>query len=395
MDPQLGLRPPPSLLLAAQPLNLMSNCSTPPPETTGHLFWLDWLRFLAAFMVVAIHARGGNWVEWGRLAEASQTKVVAVFFALTRAGTECVLVFFVLSGFLVGGKLIERVTDGSFRMRDYAIDRISRLWVPLVPALVWSAIVAYWVGKPVSWVGFGGNLLGLQVVWFRSFAENIPLWSLAYEIWFYILGGAAALWALSGTRGRIASGFAIAVAFAVFTRLGAEFLFAWLLGALTYWLCSQPRQWSLALMGCVLIGLGYLNSQLRTATVSVDTSSWLRYMPPGEVATVVLSLGMALVLPYVVQLQPRTQLGMRINEMGTKLAAFSYTLYLTHYPLLYVWEHYMPERHGAIDFSSCCLYLLRIASCLLLAWLLYLPFERNTSWVRRQMKRAWSAEIVN
>ena len=31
----------------------------------------------------------------------------AVFFALTRAGTECVLVFFVLSGFLVGGKVIE------------------------------------------------------------------------------------------------------------------------------------------------------------------------------------------------------------------------------------------------------------------------------------------------
>ena len=255
--------------------------------------------------------------------------------------------------------------------------------------------MAYWVGKPVSWVGFGGNLLGLQVVWFRSFADNIPLWSLAYEIWFYILAGAAAFWTLSGRRGRIASSFAIAVAFAVFTRLGAEFLFAWLLGAMTYWLCRQPRQWSLALTGCVLIGLGYLNSQLRTATVSVDMSSWLRFMPPAEVATVVLSLGMALVLPYVTQLRPRTQRGMAINEMGTRLAAFSYTLYLTHYSLLYVWEYYLPERHSSIDIPNSALYLLRIASCLLLSWLLYLPFERNTSWVRKQMKRVWSAKSVD
>ena len=72
----------------------------------GHLYWLDWLRFTAALMVVAIHSRGGTWVEWGRLTEASQTKLVAIFFAITRTGSESVLVFFVLSGFLVGGKVI-------------------------------------------------------------------------------------------------------------------------------------------------------------------------------------------------------------------------------------------------------------------------------------------------
>lgn len=33
-------------------------------QNRGHLYWLDWLRFVAAFMVVAIHARGNTWVEW-------------------------------------------------------------------------------------------------------------------------------------------------------------------------------------------------------------------------------------------------------------------------------------------------------------------------------------------
>lgn len=193
---------------------------------SGHLYWLDWLRFAAALMVVAIHARGASWVEWGRLAEASQTRLAAAFFALTRAGTEWVLVFFVLSGFLVGGKVIERVGGGTFSLHDYAVDRISRIWLPLIPALLWSAIVAYWVDKPVSWVGFGGNLLGLQLVFFRTFAENIPLWSLAYEIWFYFLAGAAAVWVMSGTRARSLAFLALGLGFTVFTRLKCEFLFA-------------------------------------------------------------------------------------------------------------------------------------------------------------------------
>lgn len=352
-----------------------------------HLYWLDWLRFIAAFLVVAIHARGANWVEWSRLVEASQTKPVAIFFALTRAGTECVLVFFVLSGFLVGGKLIERVAGGTFDLRSYTIDRISRIWVPLVPALIWSGLVAYWVGKTVSWRIFGGNLLGLQVVLFPSFGENIPLWSLAYEIWFYILAGAAALWIMAASRGRIWAGFALAVAFAVFTRLGVEFLFAWLMGAMTYWLCKHPRKLALASIGCGLICFGFINSQLRTATVSVDTSSWLRFMPTAEVATIILGLGMALVLPFLIQLKPQSELGRRVDRLGGRLAAFSYTLYLTHYPALYVWEHYLPERHAVIDFGSCGLYGLRIVSCVLLAWLLYLPFEKQTERVRRFMKK--------
>lgn len=142
--------------------------------------------------------------------------------------------FLVLSRFLVGAKLIKRLADGNFLMCDYAIDRISRLWVPLVPAKVWSSIVTYWVGNPVSWVGFGGNLLVLAGSLCGYFAKNIPLWSLAYEIWYYILAGCAAAIVVSGTRGRIISGFVITLAFAVFTRLGAEFLFAWLLVALIY-----------------------------------------------------------------------------------------------------------------------------------------------------------------
>jgi peptidoglycan/LPS O-acetylase OafA/YrhL len=319
---------------------------------------------------------------------------VAIFFALTRAGTEWVLVFFVLSGFLVGGKVIERLGAGTFDLSSYVIDRVTRIWTPLIPALVWSAVVAFWVGKPVSWIGFGGNLLGLQVSLFRCFAENIPLWSLAYEIWFYLLAACVAACILGGTRSRIGASFGLAVAFAVFTKLGVVFLFAWLLGAATYWLCNRPRLPLLAAVGVAFMAAGYIFSQLTSATVSVDTSAWARYTPSGDVATLILSMGMALLLPCLAQLKPNSRLGKSFNALGGKLAAFSYTLYLTHYPALYVWEHYLPERHGVIDMVSVGLYLARVASCIAFAWLCYLPFEKQTGRLRKLLSSACSARVV-
>ena len=63
---------------------------------------------------------------------------------------------------MVGGKVLERVANGVFDLRAYAIDRFSRIWVPLVPALFFTAGVALFWGRPVSSFDFIGNLLGLQ-----------------------------------------------------------------------------------------------------------------------------------------------------------------------------------------------------------------------------------------
>jgi len=368
----------------------MNHSNAPSPSASqssqGHLYWLDWLRFAAALMVVAIHSRGGTWVEWGRLAPVSQTNLVAIFFALTRAGTEWVLVFFVLSGFLVGGKMIERLTAGTFDLHSYAIDRFSRIWTPLVPALIWSAIVGLWLGKPVSWYDLGGNLLGLQGGVFPNFADNHPLWSLGYEVWFYVLAGSVAVWLTAGTRGRIGAGLALTVSFAVFATMKSCFLFAWIIGASTYWLSSRPRVPLLATAGGLLAAMGYLFSQVHSQSVSVNTSRWLCYVPSNQLATLILALGIALLLPFLTQIKPKFKLGESINALGGKLAAFSYTIYLTHYPALYVWEHYFPERHTAIDGISILWYLLRITSCVAFGWLCYLPFEKQTGRLRQWLR---------
>ena len=77
-----------------------------------HYAWLDWLRFGAAFAVLLCHARGGTWMDYGSLDAGSKNLIAAMFFAVTRPNLEPVVVFFVLSGFLVGGVSLARSRQG-------------------------------------------------------------------------------------------------------------------------------------------------------------------------------------------------------------------------------------------------------------------------------------------
>ena len=95
-----------------------------------HFFWLDSLRFIAAFMVLLSHARNTFFPAFGDL-PADQHNIFSMAFTLfCRMGHEAVIVFFVLSGFLVGGRGFERSKDGSMNVGSYAIDRFARITPP-------------------------------------------------------------------------------------------------------------------------------------------------------------------------------------------------------------------------------------------------------------------------
>lgn len=154
---------------------------------------LDLVRGLAALMVLLVHARGDAFVEFGALPPDQRTHLVAVLFGLTRLGQEAVLAFFALSGFLVGGQLIDKCRGGTFDVRIYAIDRMTRILIPLVPACIVTALVDYFLyATPPHAIQLIANMVGLNDLVAPTLAHNIPLWSLAYEIWFYVAGGAAA-----------------------------------------------------------------------------------------------------------------------------------------------------------------------------------------------------------
>jgi peptidoglycan/LPS O-acetylase OafA/YrhL len=360
-------------------------------ENKKHFYWLDWMRFVAAFMVVVCHSRGFNWVEWVSLSKIDQTPLIKLFFAGTRAGGEWVVVFFVLSGFLVGGGVISKCLKGIFDLRLFVIDRVSRIWVPLIPALLLTLGVALYCRLPVSVKDLVGNTLALQGVFFRNFGHNEPLWSLSYEVWFYIMIGTVGVILSGKTKSQTGTAFMLLLGFMVFTRLSSDFLHCWLLGAFCFFLVSEKKRYGLVLTAVILALLGAGISQLQADSLSVSKSHLMNILPGRNIACLIESAGIGLLIASICKLQPSSSILVKIDRIGTLLASFSYTLYLTHYPILNLWEHFIPERSPSITAVSFAIFIAKIVSCLLVGLLLYLPFEAKTPAVRAWMKKAWPA----
>jgi len=352
---------------------------------TGHLAWLDLMRFAAAFTVLVGHVRPAVVVSFGALPDEQRSALTALLYAVTRLGNEAVLVFFVLSGYLVGGRAVRKLAAGTFSTTDYALDRLTRIYVPLVPVLAVSALIAAIRGLPLVGVDLAGTLVGLNTVLTHNFAGNGPLWSLAYELWFYVVTGAVG--ALATTRRlRAVSAALVLLFFLVFSVLSASYLFCWVAGLLACAVQPDRRHDRPAvLVGLALAALGLWAIQL--GKVSGDTAvQALREQlprPSVEAARVLFAAGVALLVQRLALTPPRAAWLRRVEAAGTPLAAFSYTLYLVHRPLLVLFE---VERAPRLGWSALGLGLGLTAAALAGAWGLYWLFERRTGDVRRWLR---------
>lgn len=95
-----------------------------------HFYWLDALRFIAAFMVLLSHARNTFSPPFGDLPADQHNLLSMAFTMFCRMGHEAVIIFFVLSGFLVGGRGFERIQNKTMNVKSYAIDRFTRIYPP-------------------------------------------------------------------------------------------------------------------------------------------------------------------------------------------------------------------------------------------------------------------------
>ena len=108
---------------------------------------LDWIRGLAALEVFLGHLRQNT---IGDYSSRYPFPVKLVYF-LTSFGYESVLIFFVLSGYFVAGSVLSDRRRGRWSWGRYLVNRGSRLYAVLVPALVLGA----------AWDSLGIHVLGL------------------------------------------------------------------------------------------------------------------------------------------------------------------------------------------------------------------------------------------
>lgn len=157
------------------------------------------------------------------------------FFLIGKLGYEAVIVFFVLSGFLVGGKGLERIRNHSFDVSSYAIDRTVRIGIPLVTAIALGIVVKNITGMECDYLSAFGNLLSLQGILCEPFVS--PFWSLSYEVWFYVFLAAIGMMMQRQRKGM----WLFIICCLAFLRLAPYFLLLWFMGAFSYYLRPSKK----------------------------------------------------------------------------------------------------------------------------------------------------------
>jgi peptidoglycan/LPS O-acetylase OafA/YrhL len=161
----------------------------------SHLHWLDLARFIAALAVVITHATSLFLPEFENLPIEQRNIFTHMIFIALKQGHMAVLCFFILSGFFVGGRCIEKIIDKTMSIKSYCIDRFVRIMLPLIPSIILVFIVNNYLGKEVSLLCYLGNLFSLQGILCNPVTG--PFWSLSYEVWSYVFMFGIALLCLS------------------------------------------------------------------------------------------------------------------------------------------------------------------------------------------------------
>lgn len=157
------------------------------PMQPAFSIYLDLVRFAAACLVYLTHS--------------TISPIVKVPLPLTGYGHSAVIIFFVLSGFVIAHVVETKESD----WRRYAAGRFARIYSVVVPALVLTLLLDT-AGRMIApeyyklpydqfAVRFFAALGMANEVWFISISpfSNFPYWSIAYEFWYYVIFGLAML----------------------------------------------------------------------------------------------------------------------------------------------------------------------------------------------------------
>ena len=167
---------------------------------------LDMIRGLAAILVLISHWKIMFFVDYPLI--PTHRTLFAIPYVLCSAGHQAVLIFFVLSGYLISGSVFRSLNRNQWQWQSYLTHRFVRLWLVLIPGLILGALWD-WIGlhyghfpslydgsnpkshaidiyKTFSTGTFFGNIAFLQTLSVPSFGSNGALWSLANEFWYYL-----------------------------------------------------------------------------------------------------------------------------------------------------------------------------------------------------------------
>jgi peptidoglycan/LPS O-acetylase OafA/YrhL len=373
--------------------------------------WLDLARGLAAVEVVAFHSYQLMFQEQlpGAGYDSSIVFAYSSLWAISAHGVAAVMVFFVLSGYLVGGPALVRARNGGLSAIDYFSARASRLYVVLIPALAISFCAYVFARQLGGWQAFVAsreylysasglfsasvgpatavcNGLFLQTIACATFAGNLALWSLSNEFWYYALA-----FALLSVRRKPSFALLVGAIFVLFvvaersdprgTHTGLKFFFyfiIWCGGALVYAVAAPAMVWIAGFLGS--LGGIYILS------VKGLLAPWAAYH---------LAIGL-FTAAAIVSLEFTRATLPSFLRFTKEIAKFSFSLYAIHYPILVLLNVLASSDRTDFTLASFGLNAAFILCCVAISFVFYLLFESRTcavrAWLRNIMGRGANAK---
>jgi peptidoglycan/LPS O-acetylase OafA/YrhL len=385
----------------------------PKTENDGLLF-LDGLRGLAAFYVMVGHAR---WLLWEGYSEGFQkhpasysaiNKALMYFFSLFRYGHEAVLFFFVLSGFVIHLRYARRMAEqgmaAKFDWSAFVWRRARRLYPPLLAAMG-LALMVDTIGKSGGFAIYSqstpypvintsvvshldgvtllGNLAFVMNTYVPVFGCNGPLWSLKFEWWFYMIY--PLFWLLSRRSIALATSL-MAGLFAV-----SYFPSGWPLRLLHDVFTAMLAWWLGALLADIFAGR--LKWRWQWVAFGAGVAGVMAMCCAGPLKTIGMGLIFSAVLAGGFLLQER-KIRLLWLERLKPLGDMSYTLYVTHFPILVLaggWlmsrspKGLLPQHFGWV-FAG-------MAATMLVAYALHFIVERPFLSRVKHHKKQTAAEV--
>lgn len=288
----------------------MQNRSIPPVLS----IYLDLVRFLAAVSVVLYHT-------WTQFFPESRLKF---------PGHEAVVVFFVLSGYVIA----HAASRPGVTFAVYLQHRVARI-VPVA----WAALALAFVLSlakhelPVFSTLMNWAFIGQAGFWWIEAPINPPFWSLNYEVWYYVIFAA---WLYTPRRHRIA---ATAVAMLIAGPKIVLLLPVWLMGV---WLYRAMPSMNRRVAACLFVATLGAAAALCWLDVSDVLRSWLyRVFPPAWrlhystqfLYDILLGVVVSLHFAAVAALGSVSGLLVRFVRPIRYMAGFTFSLYVFHAPL--------------------------------------------------------------
>ena len=349
--------------------------------------YLDLVRFAAAFIVFLSHAAFSNYSS-GWLSGFSEY------------GPQAVMVFFVLSGFV-----ITYVTDTRTpSTRRFITDRAARIYSVALPALLVTCI-ADKIGMTLDpqlyycCIDYGNPILDIAVsslflneIWFYGLQpfSNGPSWSISYEVAYYVLFAvllfAPTRWRfpMAGLTCLVIGPPILLLAPVWFIGVGAYYITRSIDGSLGFGLLLFAG----SIVAFLMLDVFDIPQSLQTWTDARLGETGVAMLRQSRFVLTDYLLGLVVACNFVgavmigrnIQRVPEW-LGRPIRYM----AGFTFSLYLYHLPLLLVFSVVL-DHDPASAFDQAILYTLTLVT----VWLLGLFTEQKKDVFREVIDRAWN-----